>query len=96
LVGWIEFILLRRTLNQRIGRTGLPAAYMAKLWLSAIGGTALAWGIKLLIGIRHPAMVASLVLIPYGLTYFALAWLLRVPEATAVINRTLRTLRLKT
>lgn len=95
LVGWIEFVLLRRTLNQRIGRTGLSAGYMTKLWVSAIVGAALAWGIKLLIGTRHPAIVASLVLIPYGLTYFALAWLLRVPEAAAVINRTLRTLRLK-
>jgi putative peptidoglycan lipid II flippase len=96
LVGWIEFVLLRRTLNQRIGRTGLPAAYMTKLWVSAIVGAALAWGIKLLIGTRHPAIVAALVLIPYGLTYFALAWLWRVPEAAAVINRALRTLRLKT
>ncbi|MFZ0751459.1 MAG: hypothetical protein WAM70_18995, partial [Pyrinomonadaceae bacterium] len=75
---------------------GLPAAYMVKLWVSAFGGAALAWGIKLLIGTRHPAIVAALVLIPYGLTYFGLARLLRVPEAAAVINRGLRTLRLKT
>jgi putative peptidoglycan lipid II flippase len=95
IAGWIEFILLRRTLNQRIGRTGLSAGYMAKLWVSAFAGAALAWGIKILIGPRHPAVLASLVLIPFGLTYFALAWLLRVPEAAAVINRTLRTLRLK-
>ena len=96
LVGWIEYVLLRRTLNQRMGRTGLPAAYMTKLWVSAIIGAALAWGIKLLIGPRHPAIVAALVLVPYGLAYFALAWLLRVPEAAAVINRALRTMRLKT
>ena len=96
IAGWIEFVLLRRTLNQRIGRTGLSAAYMAKLWVSAFAGAAVAWGIKLLVGTRHPAIVASLVLIPYGLTYFALAWLFRVPEAAAVINRTLRTLSLKT
>lgn len=96
LVGWIEFVLLRRTLNRRIGRTGLPAAYMAKLWISAIAGSALAWGIKLLIGVRHPAIVAVLVLIPFGVTYFGLAWLWRVPEAAAVINRALRTVRLKT
>ncbi len=96
LVGWIEFVLLRRTLNKRIGRTGLSAAYMAKLWVSATGGAALAWGIRLFIGTRHPAIVAVLVLMPYGLTYFALAWLWRVPEAAAVINRGLRTLRLKT
>ena len=96
LVGWIEFILLRRTLNRRIGHTGLSAAYMTKLWVSAVGGAALAWGIKLLIGARHPAIAALVVLVPFGLTYFGLAWLWRVPEAAAVINRALRTLRLRT
>ena len=97
LVGWIEFVLLRRTLNKRIGRTGLSAGIHGEaLGLGLCGGAALAWGIKLFIGPRHPAIVASLVLIPYGLTYFALAWLWRVPEAAAVINRGLRTLRLKT
>lgn len=95
LVGWVEFILLRRTLNRRIGRTGLPAAYMLKLWVSAIGGAALAWGIKLVIGTRHPAIVALLVLIPFGLTYFGLAWFWRVREAAAVIERALRTFRLR-
>ncbi len=93
--GWIEFVLLRRTLNQRIGRTGLAGGYLLRLWMSALSGAAVAWGIKLLIGVRHPAIVASLVLIPYGLTYFAIAWLLRVREAAAVIDRTLRTARLK-
>jgi putative peptidoglycan lipid II flippase len=94
IAGWIEFVLLRRTLNRRIGRTGLAAGYMGKLWLSAFVGAGLAWGIKLLLGARHPATVAVLVLIPYGLAYFALAWLLRVREATAVIERTLKTARL--
>ena len=93
--GWIEFILLRRKLNQRIGRTGLAAGYTAKLWLSAVGGAIVGWGIKLVIGTRHPAIVAALVLLPYGLTYFGLAWLLRVREAAAVIDRALKTLRLK-
>ncbi|HEX6189196.1 MAG TPA: murein biosynthesis integral membrane protein MurJ [Pyrinomonadaceae bacterium] len=95
-VGWIEFALLRRTMNRRIGWTGLSAGYVARLWLAAVTGAGLGWLIKLTIGMRHPAIIASLVLIPYGLTYFALAWLLRVPEAAAVINRSLRVLRLKT
>lgn len=95
-VGWIEFALLRRTMNRRIGWTGLSAGYVARLWLAAVAGAGLGWLIKLTIGMRHPAIIASLVLIPYGLTYFALARLLRVPEAAAVINRSLRALRLKT
>ncbi|HSP64106.1 MAG TPA: hypothetical protein VLQ90_14050, partial [Pyrinomonadaceae bacterium] len=36
--GWIEFALLRRTLNRRIGRTGLSLAYVTKLWIAASGG----------------------------------------------------------
>lgn len=94
IAGWIEFVLLRRTLNRRIGRTGLAAGYMGKLWLSAFLGASLAWGIKLLIGPRHPAVVAVLVLIPFGLAYFAFASLLRVREAKAIIERTLKTARL--
>src|SRR5206468_3358182 len=32
MAGWVEMLLLRRTLNARIGRTGLPADYVIKLW----------------------------------------------------------------
>jgi len=63
---------------------------VAKLWAGAVAGAAVGWTIKLLIGSRHPVIVAALVLAPYGLTYFAVVGLLRVPEANAVINRALR------
>jgi putative peptidoglycan lipid II flippase len=93
--GWIEFALLRRKLNQRIGRTGLPISYVAKLWIAALGGALVGWAIKLSIGQRHPLIVAVLVLIPYGLTYFGLASVFKLPEANAVIGRAFRILRLK-
>src|SRR5208337_5404191 len=35
IAGWVEFTLLRRTLNARIGRTGLPASLVAQLWFAA-------------------------------------------------------------
>jgi putative peptidoglycan lipid II flippase len=95
LAGWVEFALLRRKLNQRIGRTGLAFGYISKLWFAALGGAIVGWSIKLAIGLRHPAIVAALVLVPYGLTYFALAILFKVPESDAVIGRVLRTLRLR-
>jgi putative peptidoglycan lipid II flippase len=95
LAGWVEFALLRRKLNQRIGRTGLALGYVAKLWLAAIGGALVGWSIKLAIGPRHPAIVAGLVLVPYGLTYFALTSLFKLPEGDAVIGRALRILRLR-
>ena len=90
IAGWIEFALLRRTLNRRIGRTGLSLGFVTKLWLAAGSGAGLGWAIKLAIGQRHPVIIAALVLVPYGLTYFAIAAGLRVPEADAVIGRALR------
>jgi putative peptidoglycan lipid II flippase len=57
--GWVEFALLRRTLNGRIGRTGLPAALLAKLWISAAVAAGAAWAVKLGIGHRdHPDQAA--------------------------------------
>ena len=35
IAGWVEMLLLRRTLNRRIGHTGLPASYLARLWIAA-------------------------------------------------------------
>jgi putative peptidoglycan lipid II flippase len=90
IAGWIEFGLLRRTLNKRIGRTGLSGGYVAKLWLAAAGGAGTGWAIKLAIGQHHPVIVAALVLLPYGLVYFAISFALRLPEANAVVGRVLR------
>ena len=96
IAGWVEFALLRRTLNRRIGRTGLALPFVTKLWAGAVAGAAVAWAIKLLVGARHPVIVAGLVLIPYGLTYFAVVGLLKVKEANAIINRSLRMVGIKT
>jgi putative peptidoglycan lipid II flippase len=90
IAGWIEFALLRRTLNKRIGQTGLTLGYVTRLWLAAACGAGLGWAIKLAIGERHPMIVATLVLVPYGLCYFAIAAALRIPEAGTVIGRALR------
>lgn len=95
IAGWLEFALLRRTLNKRIGRTGLPASYVFKLWLAAGGGALLGGVIEYVLGVRHPLIVAVLVLLPYGLTYFALTAVFRVPEGATIIRRGLRILRLR-
>jgi putative peptidoglycan lipid II flippase len=90
IAGWIEFTLLRRTLNRRIGKTGLPASLVAKLWTSAAVAAAAGWGIKAAIGAHHPVIVAIAVLGPYGLTYFAMTWLFRVEELQRAMRRFIR------
>ena len=93
--GWVEFALLRQTLNRRIGRTGLPLAYVTKLWIAAASSAGVGWAIKLVIGQRHPVITAALVLVPYGLTYFAVSSALGLPEANAVVGRGLKIVGLR-
>src|SRR5262249_33211482 len=42
---WIEFLLLRHGMNQRIGHVEMSLAYFAKLWGSAALAAGLGWGL---------------------------------------------------
>lgn len=88
--GWVEFALLRRKLNQRIGRTGLPPAYIVKLWAGAFAGAVAGWGIKIVLPDLHPIIIAGFVLVPYGLIYFGVTALMKIGEARAVVGRVIR------
>ncbi|HSE33234.1 MAG TPA: murein biosynthesis integral membrane protein MurJ [Pyrinomonadaceae bacterium] len=94
IAGWVEFILLRRALNRRIGQTGLRSSFVAKLWGAALAGTAVGWGFKLLLGPRHPFPVAVVVLGGYGVTYFGVTFGFGIEESKNVILRGLRLLRI--
>jgi putative peptidoglycan lipid II flippase len=87
IAGWVEFTLLRRSLNARIGSTGLPLALVTKLWLGAGLGAAVAWGLKLWVIRLHPLPLAVIVLGGYGVTYFLITSLFRIPEARETIRR---------
>jgi putative peptidoglycan lipid II flippase len=87
LAGWLEFSLLRRTLNRRIGTTGLPLGFTARLWVSAAAAAAAGWGVKLAIGHRNPVLAAALILTPYGLVYLGASLLAGVEEAAALAAR---------
>src|SRR5215831_1574087 len=90
IAGWVEFLLLRRSLNQRIGQTGFTVVYVTKLSLATLEGAALGWGIKLVLPHVHPMLVAGLVLVPYGLMYFAVTSLLGIDESLLTVRRALR------
>jgi putative peptidoglycan lipid II flippase len=91
--GWVEFVLLRRTLNRRIGRTGLPGSFVIKLWSAAILSAAAGWGVKLALGARHPIIIAAFVLGAYGLLYFVITSLFGLPEARTMAGRLTRLIR---
>ena len=90
LAGWAEFALLRHTLNRKIGRTGLPASFLAQLWSAAAAGAAAVWAVKVALGPRHPILMAVLILVPYGLIYFAITYGWGLSEAQAVVRRVTR------
>jgi putative peptidoglycan lipid II flippase len=85
--GWLEFVLLRRTLNLRIGDTGLPRVYLAKLWAAALLGAATGWGARW--GVLHlrshvsPIPMAVLVLGPYAMVYLGAAMMMGIAEVSA-------------
>jgi putative peptidoglycan lipid II flippase len=87
IAGWVEFVLLRRTLNQRIGATGLAQSLAARLWIAAIAGAAAGWGVKLALGRRNAIVAAIAILGVYGVVYFAAAAVLRVEEGTELLRR---------
>ena len=81
IASWVEFTLLRRTLNRRIGPTGLPRDYLAKLWGAALAAAAVGWTIHHFVPNHSPILIAVLVLAPYGAIYFAAALMFRLSEA---------------
>src|SRR5919199_430290 len=95
IAGWVEFALLRRGLNRRIGRTGIPFSYVSKLWASAAASAAVALAVKYALGHVHPIPLAALVLTPYGLLFFALTSAFGLEESRAVVGRVLRVARLR-
>lgn len=105
IAGWVEFYLLRRELDNRIGRTRLIRERMTRLWAAAIGGAAIPWIYKLAMDRGNPVfsthesviqskLVALLLLAIYGATYVALTAAFKIPEARTVVERARRLLRL--
>lgn len=84
---WVEFLLLRRKLNHRIGDTGLSSSYLTKLWLAAFLGAAVGWAFKLFMGPIHPVPLAAVVLGSYGVIYFGVTYAFGIAEAQSLIGK---------
>lgn len=94
MAGWIEFYLLRRSLNKKIGTTGLPLPMQAKLWTMAVVSAAVGIGLKHVIGEgSHIIVRAALVLSAFGLVYFGLGYAFGVEQAKQLLEKILRRLR---
>jgi putative peptidoglycan lipid II flippase len=95
IAGWVEFALLRRELQRRVGSVSLPIGFMVRLWGIAAGAAVVGYGVQRLVEPLFPGMRGSLrnvvsataILGAYGLCYLAVAAILKIPEATALMQR---------
>jgi putative peptidoglycan lipid II flippase len=92
LAAWVEFLLLRRGMAQRIGRIESPLGYFARLWIAAVISAGVAWGIRLAAHPQHPKVAAFVILVPYGLFYLALTTVMGIDQAGALTRRFARML----
>jgi putative peptidoglycan lipid II flippase len=90
IAGWLEFLLLRRSIGARIGPTGIGAPRLARLWGASLVAAALGWGV-LQIASSAPHVVRGIAaLATFAATYGAVTLALGVPEAQALVARVRR------
>jgi putative peptidoglycan lipid II flippase len=69
IAGWVEFSLLRRALQARIGVVVLPPFRVIRLWGGALVAAAVAYGVKLVQPFHYPPLIGLCVLSTFGLGY---------------------------
>jgi len=87
IAGWIEYLLLRHSMNSRIGRTGVRAIYLFKLWGAAAVAAVIGFGLKLILPPMHAIPLAILVLGLYGVLYFVFGAVLGITEARQILTK---------
>jgi putative peptidoglycan lipid II flippase len=97
IAGWLEFLLLRRGMQRRIGSVESVAGYELKLWSAAVGAGIASVALDrfaLHALLRHvpfrTIVEALLVSGIFGVLYFAIAFLLGVHEVKATLGRFVR------
>jgi putative peptidoglycan lipid II flippase len=88
--GWVEFALLKRGLESRIGHVPLGGGAIGRAWIAAIAAAAPAVAIHRLLPIRQPVVSGVVVLGVYGIVYLLVAYWLGIAEARTLARRLLR------
>ena len=86
IASWVEFTLLQRGIRRRIGQVGVPLAFLAQVWVAALIAAAAARGILIAIGHCGPIILAVIVLSVYGVLFFGVSTLLKLPEAQSMLG----------
>jgi putative peptidoglycan lipid II flippase len=87
LAAWVEYALLRRSLDRRIGIVDYPASRVVRLWLGALLASALCYLLHRHLQIRNAQLAAAAILIPYGALYVAFTVAMKVPIPGSLMRR---------
>jgi putative peptidoglycan lipid II flippase len=90
IAGWTEFLLLRRTLRHRIGRTGLAPSHLARLWIAAAAAAAAGLAVKLGLGVTQPILRAGFATGAFGAVYLLATWAIGVNDSRTLVRRLMR------
>ena len=88
---WVEFVMLRLSLNRRLGWTGIERRYLMRLWAMALAASALGIALKFSLH-AGPRMVALAVLVVYGAANLGLAYITNEPELNRFVDYAARRL----
>lgn len=87
--GWIEFYLLRRALNFKIGVTGLHVKNQMILWICGILSAGIGFAVKINLNLA-PILEAFFVFSFFGITYFVLTYFFNIEESRSTINKIIK------
>jgi putative peptidoglycan lipid II flippase len=92
LAGWVEFALLRRGVNARVGAVDLPGRLQLRLWGAAAVAGALGFAARVLVDrgpqlLRAPLPRAAVVLGVFGSVYLLLTLAFGVEEARGMARK---------
>jgi putative peptidoglycan lipid II flippase len=95
IASWVEFTLLQRALRRRTGHVGLPASFLVQIWIAALLAAAASRGLLFELGSHGHILLAVLVLGLYGIVFFAVTLILKLPEAHTMLGLVSRRLGIR-
>ncbi len=87
LAGWVEFLLLRRALQARIGSTALPNHYPTKIWAAALCASGAGWAAGRYVHLGFRWFNLGAILGAFGVVYAAITLCAGIPEARSLLRR---------
>lgn len=87
LSGWVEFLLLRRALQARIGNTSLPDHFPSKIWAAALAAAAAGWGAGHFVHLGFRWANLGAILAVFGVVYAGITLAAGLPEARTLLRR---------